>query len=114
MNFAVLTSRSGNECRCALSYWIKYPQGIAGSTTIYNAIAVGFGATSNSFLGTTQGESPILSTTYAAADNGRTVFSLYDNFKGTTLNASVWASGSATISNGATVVSWVYIRSCIV
>ena len=50
---------------------------------------------------TLTGESPLLSMRYGHFDNGQNVFSLYDNFAGTTLNSSKWSSnGAFTINNG--------------
>lgn len=50
------------------------------------------------------GWSPLLGATYGAWDDGALVFPLYDDFKGSTLNAGLWvasmASGAATVNNG--------------
>lgn len=51
------------------------------------------------------GESPKLGSTYAAWDDGTTVFPAYDDFRGTSLNGmwvSSLASGSVTVNNGLT------------
>lgn len=54
------------------------------------------------------GEAPQLSGTYAELDNGAQVFPLYDNFKGTVLNTTLWddsssfktTNGHAYVDNG--------------
>ena len=67
-------------------------------------------ACANSMLGISgpTGEAPILSGTYGQYDNGRLVFSLYDNFSGSVINAGIWSAfgvgaPSYVVNNGFTL-----------
>ncbi len=83
--------------------WINLPRGISANniTTVYmNFLPTGTSAMSSS--GPT-GEAPTLSSTYGANDNGAKVFSFYDNFAGTSLNANNWMALSLTSPNSITV-----------
>ena len=88
----------------AATVWVLLPSSISagGFLTIYMA----FYPKSTEFDGNYWGEAPQLSTTYAQFDNGRSVFSFYDNFAGTSLS-SQWSSvtngGSVTVDNGLTI-----------
>ncbi len=85
--------------------WVKLTSAIAGSggaLTVYMC----FESTSTEFDGVYWGEAPDLSPSYAQYDNGANVFSLYDNFAGTTLSA-LWttvenAGSTVTVNNGVT------------
>lgn len=57
--------------------------------------------------GENTGEAPEFTSTYGAFDNGPVVFPQYDNFRGTSLDSSLWvASGiTASVSNGLTTSS---------
>jgi hypothetical protein len=85
------------------TFWVKLTSSIAGSggtLTIYMA----FLSATTDFDGTRAGEAPTLSRTYGQYDNGASVFTLYDNFAGTSLN-SKWvmqasAGGTITVNNG--------------
>jgi len=106
--YAWLESCGGSQTSCSdtatsATAWVKLTTAIAangGTLTIY----LTFWATSTPFDGVYWGESPRFSGTYAQYDNGVNVFSLYDNFAGTTLN-SRWtkystSAGTFTVSNG--------------
>jgi hypothetical protein len=89
--------------------WIKLTTPIAGNggtQTIYMA----FLSTTTDFDGNYWGDTPNLSGTYGANDNGANVFSFYDNFKGTSLS-SKWTSvigssgASIAINNGLIVTT---------
>ena len=98
-------------------FWIKIPQGLPAYATL-NDIAVGFAAnTTNLFNSVTTGEAPELSQTYGGYDNGANIFTLYDNFIGTT-QGSNWNWGSAggkfSVNNGLDFSSksgWNWVRS---
>jgi len=87
--------------------WVRLTISISGSggtITIYMA----FLPTSTSYDSNYWGNSPNLSSPYGQNDNGANVFSFYDDFKGTTLNAKwtqiLGSSGaSITVNNGLTV-----------
>lgn len=100
--------------------WIQLdPGGIpaSSSTTIF----LGFYSTAtNNFSPTGDwGEAPTISGTYGQYDNGAQVFTLYDNFAGTSLSSN-WVSqgsagGSYTVNNGITITvgaatdySWIH------
>jgi hypothetical protein len=102
-------------------YWLNLPNGIAAKSTV--TIYLGFAAsTTNLFNDQTIGEAPNLSSIYGKYDNGRNVFSFYDDFRGTSLG-SLWVDNSAqtentfTIDNGVTVApaqafnNWTSINS---
>lgn len=76
-------------------FWVKLPNGIGAksSTGIYMI----FKPMSTNYDGVYAGEAPQLSPTYAEYDNGANVFNFYDNFAGTSLNASKWESYGSLI-----------------
>ncbi|MCG2883189.1 MAG: hypothetical protein L7G81_02725 [Candidatus Nanopusillus sp.] len=91
-------------------WWINLSQGIPANSgvTIYMYI----GNSSANYYSQYYpyvGEAPQLSSTYGQYDNGNYVFLFYDNFAGTSLNASKWSSftngtgASITINNGITI-----------
>ncbi len=86
-------------------YWLRLLGGIPVDSSI--TVDLDFGAQSVSFFNNlTVGEAAPLSPVYGQFDNGRTVFSFYDNFAGNTLNPDLWTvstSTSVTVSNGLTV-----------
>jgi len=91
------------------STWVKLTSSIGangGTLTIYMV----FELTSTNFDDNYWGEAPYLSGTYGQYDNGANVFTFYDNFAGTTLNAK-WtqiksASGiTIAVNNGLTVTT---------
>jgi len=89
-----------------LTVWVNIPNGIPASSSL--TIYLGFASKTTNLLsnsGTSGiGEAPQLSSTYAEYDDGASVFPFYDNFAGTSLNTSKWASyGSISVSNGVTV-----------
>src|SRR3989475_1866112 len=85
--------------------WVKLTSAIAGSggtKTIYMV----FQTTTVGFDGNYWGEAPTIPGTYGQNDNGANVFTLYDNFAGTSLSVK-WtgvksSGGSVTVNNGAT------------
>ncbi len=89
-------------------YWLKIPKNIPalGSLTIF----MGFGSLSTNFFGpfySYTGEAPQLSSTYGQYDNGKRVFTFYDNFKARTSNgawsANLTGGGNFSRNNGLVV-----------
>ena len=88
--------------------WIKLTTQISGSggtQTIYMA----FLSTTTNFDGIQWGVAPNLLSPYGQYDNGANIFSFYDNFAGTSLNAR-WtifdsSAGTVSVSNGVTLTS---------
>ncbi len=84
--------------------WAKINPSIAAGGAYQ--IFIGFAQTSNNLLsssGTTGiGEAPQLSSTYAQYDDGASVFGMYDNFEGTSLNTSKWSFNADTVSPACT------------
>lgn len=94
-------------------YWVKLNPSIAASSTASNVIALGFASTSTNLLNNVNdGVAPQLyntsgapQTSYGQYDNGKSIFSFYDNFKGTAVNSTVWnqldgGSYPTNVSNG--------------
>ncbi|MEM4093186.1 MAG: DUF2341 domain-containing protein, partial [Conexivisphaerales archaeon] len=84
-------------------YWLKINVNPPAPSAL--TVYMGFGSLStNYFNGITVGEAPELTQPYGLYDNGKEVFDLYDNFKGSTLNQSVWlenlSRGSYLVNNG--------------
>lgn len=81
-------------------YFLKLDSAIpafSSAEVLMNFLPVG----ENAFNGHTTGEAPQLSSAYAQYDNGKYVFSFYDNFAGTSLNTSMWNTvGHVTVDNG--------------
>jgi hypothetical protein len=82
-------------------FWVKLPSGVAASNSL--GLTMSFLPTTTQYDGVYAGEAPQWTCTtptntvsgcsagqYAKYDNGRAIFNLYDNFAGSTLNASVW------------------------
>ena len=80
---------------------MKLPNGIPASTT--QQYKVEFLNKATTYNGTTAGEAPQLSSSYAEYDNGANVFIDYWNFAGTTTPSGVSLGGGATINNGLSV-----------
>ncbi len=86
-------------------YWLKISNGIAASSSV--TVYMGFAYTSSVlFDGITVGEAPTLTATYGQYDNGASVFTFYDDFKGTSISSS-WNQcppsvglGSYSVNNG--------------
>ena len=102
-----LESGYSNSQGTTHTWWINLPTGLAAnsSVTLYLQISP---TTTNNLNTTTTGVAPQLTSTYAEYDNGTNVFTeFYDNFKGTTLNATLWNESSAgvTVNNGVTITS---------
>jgi hypothetical protein len=104
------------------SAWVKLLNSIAAysSATIYMV----FFPVSTTFDGSYWGEAPTLSSTYGQYDNGALVFTVYDNFAGTTVNSGLWTTHTAhgggssannglTLSTGASLASYANIRTTI-
>ncbi len=101
--------------------WVQLTSAIAangGTQTIYMI----FKPTSTNFDQNFWGRAAwIGGGTYGQYDNGRRVFTLYDNFSGTTLNSTKWVSttsagGTVTVNNGVTFTTtaatdWAFIVS---
>ncbi|HEV2139154.1 MAG TPA: hypothetical protein VGR53_09960, partial [Nitrososphaerales archaeon] len=116
-----LESCASTPCNSATNtvFWVKLPNGIAASATL--TIYMVFASTSVEFDGSIAGEAPNISTPYGLYDNGANVFTFYDNFAGTSLNAK-WtrvasgAGGTVTVNNGATFAAaattdWIFVYS---
>ena len=102
---------SGNSVSStATIYWLNLAEGIQAhsSVTVYMGLAT---PSSDLFNNVRTGEAPQLSPTYGEYDDGIGVFSLYDNFVGTSLNTHLWVDNSATsrntisINNGLTLTA---------
>jgi hypothetical protein len=93
----VITSwlESGNSSASTDSvYWLNLPDGINAESSV--TVYIGFASLSTSLLNRqTTGEAPQLSNPYGAYDDGANVFSLYENFAGTTM-PNGWTSGCAS------------------
>jgi hypothetical protein len=85
--------------------WVNLESSIPankGTLTIY----MNFLVTDTNFDSTYWGEAPQLSSSYGQFDNGADVFNLYDDFKGTTLDTSIWNhEGSYTVNNGVSLAT---------
>ena len=103
-NGTIITSRlQYGKNNTYAAYILKLPNGIAANSkiSVYMDLVA---PTTNLFNGGTIGEAPQLSSTYAEYDNGADFYSFYDNFAGTSLNTSKWAStGTVTVNNGVTM-----------
>ncbi len=88
-------------------YWIQIAGGIPGGGNV--VVYMGFAPKSDNLFANSMdvGEAPEMSPSYAEYDDGKAVFSTYDNFSGTHLSA-IWhnavknAYGKVTVNNGAT------------
>ncbi len=101
-------------------YWLRMNTGLGIGDLSSQVILMGFAVNSVTLMnGTTTGEAPQLSCSnptntisgcgsdqYAEYDNGNTVFSFYDDFRGAALNTSKWSGtvggtgASETVDNG--------------
>ena len=83
-------------------FWVNTNSLNIGANS-YAIINLTFEPTSTEYDGVYAGEAPQLSSTYGQYDNGATVFSLYDNFKGTSLDSN-WeetqSGGTFSVNNG--------------
>jgi hypothetical protein len=87
-------------------YWLSLSGGIAAGSSV--TVFMGFAAPSVNLLNAqTTGEAPQLSTSYGQYDDGANVFTLYDNFAGTSYNTAKWspsttqcAGGPGSVNNG--------------
>jgi len=83
-----LESGNSNSSKSTV-YWLRMSTSVpaSGNITVYMGFA---NLQTNLFKAGKAGEAPQLSPTYAQYDNGRSIFSLYDNFKPGSSN-SLWA-----------------------
>jgi len=102
--YSWLESCSSSTCNTGGSavFWVNL-----GSNTVNPSLTIymGFLPTSVEFDRVYAGETPTLSSTYGHYDNGAKVFSFYDNFTGTTLNAK-WTTFNGfvpSVNNGLTL-----------
>ena len=92
-------------------YWLKITNGIQAqnSLELFMGFAGNVISSSNDLLNAhLTGEAPQLSPSYGEYDDGANVFTLYDNFTGTSLNTSKWKEGigsygSLSVNNGLTL-----------
>ncbi|MDE1857140.1 MAG: hypothetical protein KGH98_03605 [Candidatus Micrarchaeota archaeon] len=88
-------------------FWVKSQGQIPSNSAV--AFTMYFEPQTNDYDGIYAGQAPGLSRSYAQFDNGAQVFSFYDNFQGTSLNANNWrkyyagVAGSVTVNNGVTI-----------
>lgn len=81
-------------------FWIVLPNGVPSSATLSDTY-VGFGANTTTFWNNNSvGEAPALSPSYAGRDDGKSVFTNYWNFNGTSLPSGWASSGTVTVNNG--------------
>lgn len=71
--------------------WVKLNPSVVHGTNLTIYMAIG-NMTSNYFNATSTGVAPQLTSIYAQYDNGKNIFNLYDNFKGTSLNTTIWGN----------------------
>ncbi len=96
------SSSAGNT-----TWWLKMPYSISASSS--NFIIAEFLSTNTEYDANVAGEAPTLSPSYGQYDNGANVFLVYDNFYGTTINASKWtyvqsdSKTTMTVANGLTI-----------
>jgi hypothetical protein len=109
---------ANNSCNSSKTiYWLKIGSIPGNSSLPVNMMF--FNKNTNVLNNETTGESPTLSPTYAQYDDGASVFNLYDNFEGSTLNLTKWvvAAGGGTynVSNGlstsASLNNYIFIYS---
>jgi hypothetical protein len=85
-------------------FWIRLPTGISASTSIVANMSFGTIATrTTEYDGNFAGEAPNATSTYGQFDNGQNVFTLYQNFAGTS-TPSGWTKAGAAINNGYTIL----------
>jgi hypothetical protein len=116
------TPSSCTNAATSATAWVQLTSAIpanGGNQTIYMV----FQSTSTNFDKYYWGRAAwIGGGTYGQYDNGRNVFTLYDNFTGTTLNSTKWttrtsgAGGTVTVNNGITFTAstgndWAFIIS---
>lgn len=108
-NFVIYNSISGALApawvESSNTVWVQLGANtIAGSSSANGIWYIGYGSSSTNFFisGNDMNEAPQLSSTYGQYDNGNTVFTFYDNGKGSTL-AGWWNQPSgvtATVNDG--------------
>ncbi len=100
-NYSIVPSwlESGNSKTSQRTlYWLKIPPIPANSNlTVYMAFNMSL---VNSMNKVNTGEAPSLSGTYGQYDDGANIFNFYDNFAGSSLNATKWASYGSNGSSG--------------
>ncbi len=100
-NYSIVPSwlESGNSKTSQRTlYWLKIPPIPANSNlTVYMAFNMSL---VNSMNNVNTGEAPSLSGTYGQYDDGANIFNFYDNFAGSSLNATKWASYGSNGSSG--------------
>ncbi|HVP24098.1 MAG TPA: hypothetical protein VMS77_09340 [Conexivisphaerales archaeon] len=116
--------QSGTASNSVGSVWVQLDSGgipANGADIIY----LGFYPLKTNVLGQYNytGEAPTSTSTYGQYDNGKSVFNMYDNFAGSTLNATLWASqvsgGTVAVNNKVTFTTasgsqYAYIHSASV
>ena len=92
--------------------WVNLGSDIIAATGGTLTIYLGFLSTSTNNMGNSGssvwGEAPQLSATYGQYDDGKNVFTFYDNFAGTSISSAwdtVGAAGTYSVNNGLTVDS---------
>jgi hypothetical protein len=85
------------------TFWVKIPDTIGAMASL--EINMTFDKLDVNYDDNYAGEAPQLSPEYAEYDNGRNVFNFYDDFAGTSLNSTRWASaesgcGSVVVADG--------------
>jgi plastocyanin len=93
-------------------FWIRiYPSNTFLCASCSNTIYLGFASKTTNLMGNTlTGEAPQLSPSYGLYDNGAKVFTVYDNFAGSSLNSALWgtteqSSGTYAVSSGLTLTA---------
>jgi len=110
-NGTILTSwlESGETSASATTnYWVKIPSAIAGGGGTLTVDLVFYATNANSKDSSTTGTEPLWAGgTYGQYDSGAAVFSIYDNFKGSSLGAAwnVDPNTTRTVNNGLTLQS---------
>lgn len=86
-------------------FWILLPSGISASSNV--VVNMTFLVTSTDYDGVYAGKCPTCTSIYAHYDNGNQVFTLYDNFVGTSLSSKWTPLGGAsnTVNNGLTLTT---------
>ncbi len=98
-------------------YYVKLPSAIPANSSAYIYEMI-YDPLVNCMDGVYTGAEPNYTTTYGQYDNGASIFSLYDNFAGSSLNSGIWdiysAGGTLIVGNGMTLWgggSWEVIQS---
>jgi hypothetical protein len=99
---------SGETSSSTTNYWVKIPSAITGSGGTAAVDLVFYPTNANSKDSSTTGAEPLWAGgSYGQYDSGAAVFSMYDNFKGSSLGAAwhVDANTTRTVNNGLTLQS---------